>query len=91
MSSSRRSLASRCAREEEISELIFKLQSLLPERSRRHLRRVSKDEVLEEVCSYIRKLHKEVEDTSKTVYQLLVSADHNTIIDADVLRTLLQE
>uniref|UniRef100_A0A803L944 BHLH domain-containing protein n=2 Tax=Chenopodium quinoa TaxID=63459 RepID=A0A803L944_CHEQI len=87
MSSSRKSLSSRCPREDEISELIFKLQALLPERRCRHLRRVSRDEVLEEVCSYIRKLHKQVDDTSERISQLLASTD----LDADVLRSLLQQ
>ncbi|XP_021761654.1 transcription factor PRE6-like [Chenopodium quinoa] len=87
MSSSRILLASRCATEDEISELVFKLQALLPERRRQHLRRVSRDEVLEEVCSYIRKLHKQVDDTSERISQLLASAD----LDADVLRSLLQQ
>ena len=41
MSSSRGSLASRInANEEEINELIVKLQALLPERNHGHLRRV---------------------------------------------------
>ncbi|KAL2935078.1 Transcription factor ILI1 [Bienertia sinuspersici] len=85
-SSSKLSLASsRRASEGEISELIFKLQALLPERNGRELRRGSKEESLREVCSYINKLNKEVDDLSERLFQLLACT-----ADADALTTTLQ-
>ncbi|CAO2818605.1 unnamed protein product [Amaranthus hypochondriacus] len=90
MSSSRGSLASRINANEEISELIFKLQALLPERNHGHLRRVPKDQILKEVCKYIRKLNKEVENMSERISEVLGSVDHIGLLDEDVINTLLQ-
>ncbi|CAO2826765.1 unnamed protein product [Amaranthus hypochondriacus] len=89
MSSNRRSLASRSANEGEINELILKLQALLPDPNHGHLKRVSRADVLKEVCNYMKKLDKEIDDMSSTISQMLASADHNiTSLDADVLSTL---
>lgn len=44
---------------------------------------------MKEVCNYMKKLDKEIDDMSSTISQMLASADHNiTSLDADVLSTL---
>ncbi|WVZ87395.1 hypothetical protein U9M48_034035 [Paspalum notatum var. saurae] len=98
MSSSRRSrtrragtssLSSRSISEDQISELLSKLQALLPEsQSRNGVHRGSAARVLQDTCSYIRSLHQEVDNLSETLAELLSSADV-TSDQAAVIRSLL--
>ncbi|KAL5214527.1 hypothetical protein ABZP36_003679 [Zizania latifolia] len=100
MSSSRRSRSrlagsslpsssSRAISEEQITELLSKLQALLPEsQTSNGVHRVSAARVLQETCSYIRSLHQEVDNLSETLAQLLASADV-TGDQASVIRSLL--
>ncbi|RLM75703.1 hypothetical protein C2845_PM15G26040 [Panicum miliaceum] len=77
MSSSRRSRArragsslssSRSISEDQISELLSKLQALLPEsQTRNGAHRGSAARVLQDTCSYIRSLHQEVDNLSETL------------------------
>ncbi|KAM3390805.1 hypothetical protein ACQJBY_012427 [Aegilops geniculata] len=93
-SSSRRSRTRRAGSspsisEEQISELLSKLQALLPESQVRNgAHRGSAARVLQETCSYIRSLHREVDDLSETLAALLAS-DAVTAEQAAVIRSLL--
>uniref|UniRef100_A0ACD5UUC7 Uncharacterized protein n=1 Tax=Avena sativa TaxID=4498 RepID=A0ACD5UUC7_AVESA len=76
--------------EEQISDLLSKLQALLPE-SQTHNgahRGSASSRVLQETCSYIRSLHREVDDLSGTLAALLDS-DALTADQAAVIRSLL--
>ncbi|XP_006652899.1 transcription factor ILI1 [Oryza brachyantha] len=98
MSSSRRSRSRRAGSsplsssisEDQITELLSKLQALLPESSqaRNGAHRGSAARVLQETCSYIRSLHQEVDNLSETLAQLLASPDV-TSDQAAVIRSLL--
>ncbi|KAH7550324.1 hypothetical protein ACOSP7_024425 [Xanthoceras sorbifolium] len=60
--------------QDEIDHLISKLQELLPQLNRRQRNgKVSASKVLKETCSYIRRLHSEVDDLSDRLSQLLNS------------------
>ncbi|CAN6714034.1 unnamed protein product [Malus baccata var. baccata] len=89
--SSRSSSSSRASKssDDEIKELVLKLQPLLPQLH--HLRNapVSASSILEETCSYIKRLHREVEDLSKRLSELLDSAGI-TDVDEELIRTLLR-
>ncbi|KAM3371216.1 hypothetical protein ACQJBY_018540 [Aegilops geniculata] len=95
MSSSSRRSRTRCSgsspsiSEEQISELLSKLQALLPEsQARNGAHSGSAARVLQETCSYIRSLHREVDDLSETLAALLAS-DAVTAEQAAVIRSLL--
>ncbi|KAK6117964.1 hypothetical protein DH2020_042966 [Rehmannia glutinosa] len=76
--------------EDEVNDLVFKLQALLPDSTSRSNKRVSASKVLKETCNYIKNLHKEVDDLSEKLSQLLASGDI-TSFDADIIRTLLKQ
>nr|XP_009773320.1 PREDICTED: transcription factor ILI5-like [Nicotiana sylvestris] len=89
MSSSRRS-SSRFS-QDEINDLVLKLQSLLPNSSSHCTSRVPAPKILEETCNYIRMLHNEVDDLSERLSQILASVDTNTVDVLDTLISLLQQ
>ncbi|KAL8111957.1 transcription factor PRE6-like [Apium graveolens] len=74
----------------QIADLISKLQQLIPEISnhRTASAQVSASKVLQETCNHIRNLHKEVNDLSDRLSQLLDSTDSNSP-QAAVIRSLL--
>ncbi|XP_020586720.1 transcription factor ILI3-like [Phalaenopsis equestris] len=75
--------------DDEISELISKLQSLLPEsRRRRNTTRASASKLLKETCSYIRSLHREIDDLSERLSELMATMDSNSA-QAQIIRSLL--
>ncbi|EER94274.1 hypothetical protein BDA96_01G269800 [Sorghum bicolor] len=75
--------------DEQISDLVTKLQALLPDaRLRTNDSRVPSARVLQETCSYIRSLHREVDDLSDLLSELLTTADVSTA-QAAVIRSLL--
>ncbi|PAN47555.1 hypothetical protein GQ55_9G254200 [Panicum hallii var. hallii] len=74
--------------DEQISDLVAKLQALLPEARLRSNDRVPSARVLQETCSYIRSLHREVDDLSDRLSELLATADVSTA-QAAVIRSLL--
>ncbi|KAI3454646.1 hypothetical protein Pfo_011309 [Paulownia fortunei] len=76
--------------EDEVNDLIYKLQELLPDSSSRCNTRVPASKILNETCNYIKKLHKEVDDLSDRLSQLLASGDI-TGVDADIIRRLLKQ
>ncbi|CAL9201157.1 unnamed protein product [Musa hybrid cultivar] len=76
--------------DEEINELVSKLQSLLPEsRRRRSAGRASASKLLKETCSYIKSLHREVEDLSDRLSDLMATMDSNSP-QAEIIRSLLR-
>ncbi|CAD6339748.1 unnamed protein product [Miscanthus lutarioriparius] len=85
--SSRRSRAS--VSEEEINELISRLQTLLPSASRRVGSQASTTKLLKETCSYIKSLHREVDDLSDRLSDLMATMDHNSP-GAEIIRSLLR-
>lgn len=75
--------------EEEINELVSKLQSLLPETRRRGASRASASKLLKETCNYIKSLHREVDDLSDRLSDLMATMDTNSP-QAEIIRSLLQ-
>ncbi|KAG0497654.1 hypothetical protein HPP92_002106 [Vanilla planifolia] len=75
--------------EDEINELISKLQSLLPESRRRSAGRASASKLLKETCNYIKSLHQEVDDLSDRLSGLMATMDTNSV-EAEIVRSLLR-
>ncbi|XP_075524005.1 transcription factor PRE3-like [Primulina tabacum] len=84
-SRSRQSGVSRIT-EDQIADLVAKLQQLIPEIRSRRSDKVSASRVLQETCNYIKNLHKEVDDLSERLSELLESSDG---AQADLIRSLL--
>ncbi|KAL6605908.1 hypothetical protein ACP70R_041561 [Stipagrostis hirtigluma subsp. patula] len=85
--SNRRSRAS--VSEEEIYELIARLQTLLPNARRRGSSQASTTKLLKETCSYIKSLHREVDDLSDRLSDLMATMDQNSP-GAEIIRSLLR-
>ncbi|GJN00248.1 hypothetical protein PR202_gb17431 [Eleusine coracana subsp. coracana] len=75
--------------EEEINELISRLQTLLPSARRRGASQASTTKLLKETCSYIKSLHREVDDLSDRLSDLMASMDQNSP-GAEIIRSLLR-
>ncbi|XP_051133364.1 transcription factor PRE3-like [Andrographis paniculata] len=73
--------------DDQINELVSNLQQLLPEMHRRSDKR-SAARVLQETCNYIRSLHREVDDLSERLSELLANSDTN---QAALIRSLLMQ
>ncbi|KAH6756334.1 basic helix-loop-helix DNA-binding family protein [Perilla frutescens var. hirtella] len=86
-SRSRQSGASRIS-DEQIVDLVSRLQQLIPEIRNRRSDKVSASKVLQETCNYIRSLHREVDDLSDRLSELLESTDSNSA-QAAIIRSLL--
>ncbi|KAG6386104.1 hypothetical protein SASPL_154992 [Salvia splendens] len=96
--SSRRGSASKLT-EDEVNDLIFKLQASLPHESNSTSNKKfgsdlvkfqrSASKILERTCIYIKKLQKEVDDLSDVLSKRLASGDINAA-DAELIATLLQ-
>ncbi|CAG7899363.1 unnamed protein product [Brassica rapa] len=86
-SRSRQSGSSRIS-DDQISDLVTKLQHLIPELRRRRSDKVSASKVLQETCNYIRNLHREVDDLSDRLSELLASTDDDSA-EAAIIRSLL--
>ncbi|XP_010552588.1 PREDICTED: transcription factor PRE6 [Tarenaya hassleriana] len=74
--------------EDQIADLVSKLQLLIPELRRRRSDKVSASKVLQETCNYIKNLHREVDDLGDRLSELLASTDHNSP-EAAIIRSLL--
>ncbi|XP_009602440.1 transcription factor PRE5 [Nicotiana tabacum] len=74
--------------DDQIIELMSKLQQLLPEIPTRRTNKASASKVLQETCNYIRSLHKEVDDLSDRLSQLLSTIDADSP-EAAIIRSLL--
>ncbi|KAL3528355.1 hypothetical protein ACH5RR_007677 [Cinchona calisaya] len=85
--SSRHSAASRIS-DDQIIDLVSKLQQLLPEIRDRCSDKVSAARILQETCNYIRGLHREVEDLSERLSELLANSDTS---QAALIRSLLSQ
>ncbi|XP_071694127.1 transcription factor PRE3-like [Rutidosis leptorrhynchoides] len=86
-SRSRQSTASRIS-DDQINDLVSKLQQLLPEIRTRRSDKVSASKVLQETCNYIRNLHREVDDLSERLSELLENTDSS---QASIIRSLLTQ
>ncbi|CAN6804699.1 unnamed protein product [Brassica oleracea] len=86
--SSRRSSGSSRISDGQIYDLVTRLQHLIPELRRRRSDKVSASTVLQETCNYIRNLHREVDDLSDRLSELLATADDNSA-EAAIIRSLL--
>ncbi|KAF3943724.1 hypothetical protein ACB098_04G109900 [Castanea mollissima] len=75
---------------EDIKDLVLKLQSLLPQPNQRRNQTLSASMVLNETCTYIKRLQKEADELSERLSQLLDSLD-TTGVDVELIRTLLQQ
>ncbi|CAH8385007.1 unnamed protein product [Eruca vesicaria subsp. sativa] len=86
---SRQSSSSPRISDDQMIDLVSKLRLLLPEiNERRRSDKVSASKVLQETCNYIRKLHREVDNLSDRLSQLLDSVDEDSQ-EAAVIRSLL--
>ncbi|CAI0387571.1 unnamed protein product [Linum tenue] len=80
--------------DDQIIDLVSKLQRLVPEARSTTSSRRSRDKqgsasnVLQETCSYIRELHREVDDLSERLSELLASTDSDSA-QAAIIRSLL--
>ncbi|KAK8942020.1 Transcription factor bHLH135 [Platanthera guangdongensis] len=75
--------------EDEINELVSKLQSLLPEARRRAAGRASAAKLLKETCNYIKSLNREVDGLSDRLSGLIATMDSNSA-EAEILRSFLR-
>ncbi|GAV82921.1 HLH domain-containing protein [Cephalotus follicularis] len=88
--SSRRSRQQNVSRitDDQIIELVSKLRQLLPEIRSRRSDKVSASKVLQETCNYIRNLHREVDDLSERLSELLATIDVDSP-EAAIIRSLI--
>ncbi|XP_009622200.1 transcription factor PRE6-like [Nicotiana tabacum] len=84
---SRQSGVSRIS-DDQIADLVSKLQLLIPEIRNRRSDKVTASTVLQETCNYIRSLHREVEDLSERLSVLLDSTESDSA-QAAIIRSLL--
>ncbi|TQD87412.1 hypothetical protein C1H46_027002 [Malus baccata] len=74
--------------DDQITDLVSKLQQLLPEIRPRRSNKASASKVLQETCNYIRNLHREVDDLSERLSELLATTDMDND-QAAIIRSLL--
>ncbi|KAJ6926893.1 transcription factor PRE1 [Populus alba x Populus x berolinensis] len=88
--SSRRSRQSSVPRitDDQIIHLVSKLRQFLPEIRQRPSDKVSASKVLQETCNYIKNLHREVDDLSERLSQLLATIDSDSP-EAEIIRSLI--
>ncbi|XP_059306720.1 transcription factor PRE3-like [Lycium ferocissimum] len=80
--------SSRTISEDQINDLVSKLQDLLPDLPNRSSDKVSATRVLQDTCNYIRGLHREVDDLSERLSELLANSDS---AQAALVRSLLMQ
>ncbi|XP_041004534.1 transcription factor PRE6-like [Juglans microcarpa x Juglans regia] len=90
--SSRRSRQSGTSRitDDQIIELVSKLRQFVPEIRNRRSDKVPASKVLQETCNYIRSLHREVDDLSQRLSQLLATIDADSE-EASIIRSLIAQ
>ncbi|XP_021844581.2 transcription factor PRE6 [Spinacia oleracea] len=74
--------------DDQIADLVRKLQQLVPEIHARRTSDKSANRVLQETCTYIRNLHREVDDLSDRLAELLASTESDSA-QAAIIRSLL--
>ncbi|KAL6135656.1 hypothetical protein ACLB2K_061742 [Fragaria x ananassa] len=89
-SSRQSSSGSPSIKDDQIIELVSKLRQLVPEIRDRRSDKVSASKVLQETCSYIRNLHREVDDLSERLSQLLATIDADSA-EAAIIRSLIMQ
>ncbi|KAI3714273.1 hypothetical protein L1987_72870 [Smallanthus sonchifolius] len=73
----------------QMTELISKLQQLIPhDINQSKSSKVSASKVLQETCNYIKSLHREVDDLSEKLSELLNSTDADSA-QAAIIRSLI--
>ncbi|XP_073128374.1 transcription factor PRE3-like [Henckelia pumila] len=72
--------------DEQINELVSRLQLLLPQMHNNHSNKIPAAKVLQETCNYIRNLHEEVDNLSERLSELLETTDTT---QANFIRNLL--
>ncbi|KAF2311340.1 hypothetical protein GH714_021889 [Hevea brasiliensis] len=87
-SRSRPSSGSSRITDDQILDLVSKLQQLLPEIGNRRSDKVSAAKVLQDTCNCIRSLHREVDDLSERLSELLATTD---TAQAAIIRNLLMQ
>ncbi|XP_059644371.1 transcription factor PRE6-like [Cornus florida] len=76
--------------DDQINQLVSQLQQLLPELRSRRSDKVSASKVLQDTCNYIRSLHREVDDLSERLSELLANTDTSSA-EAAIIRSLLTQ
>ncbi|OIV90283.1 hypothetical protein TanjilG_08320 [Lupinus angustifolius] len=76
--------------DDQIIDLVSKLRQLVPEIHHRRSDKVSASKVLQETCTYIRNLHREVDDLSQRLSQLLTTIDSDSA-EAAIIRSLINQ
>ncbi|XP_071723128.1 transcription factor PRE6-like [Rutidosis leptorrhynchoides] len=74
--------------DDQVIQLVSKLRQLLPEIQTRRSNKASASKVLQETCNYIRNLHREVDDLSDRLSQLLATIDADSA-EAAIIRSLI--
>ncbi|KAD2139055.1 hypothetical protein E3N88_41769 [Mikania micrantha] len=74
--------------DDQIIQLISKLQQLLPGTRIQRSNKASASKVLQETCSYVRSLHREIDDLSDRLSQLLSTIDADSP-EASIIRSLI--
>ncbi|CAN6574807.1 hypothetical protein ACFX13_045883 [Malus domestica] len=77
-------------KDDQIIELVSKLRQLVPEIRDRRSNKAPASKVLQETCSYIRNLHREVDDLSERLSQLLSTIDADSP-EAAIIRSLIMQ
>ncbi|KAM0955151.1 hypothetical protein ACFX13_023982 [Malus domestica] len=77
-------------KDDQIIELVSKLRQLVPEIRDRRSNKVPASKVLQETCNYIRNLHREVDDLSERLSQLLSTIDADSP-EAAIIRSLITQ
>ncbi|OIW01257.1 hypothetical protein TanjilG_10418 [Lupinus angustifolius] len=89
MSGHRSSRDSLCTDENEINDLVSRLQVLLPQLNQRNGLRQPVSKILQETCCHIKNLQKEVEELSEKLTKLMDSIDISDI-DRRAIEDFLQ-
>ncbi|KAG6656368.1 hypothetical protein I3843_04G017700 [Carya illinoinensis] len=76
--------------DDQIIDLVSKLRQLVPEIRNRRSDKVPASKVLQETCNYIRNLHREVDDLSERLSQLLATIDAESA-EASIIRSLITQ
>ncbi|XP_076901919.1 transcription factor PRE3-like [Bidens hawaiensis] len=87
-SRSRQSTANSRIIDDQINDLVCKLQQLLPEIRTHRSDKVSASKVLTDTCNYIRSLHRDIDSLSERLSELLENTDPT---QASVIRSLLMQ
>nr|GEW16866.1 transcription factor PRE6 [Tanacetum cinerariifolium] len=74
--------------DDQIIQLLSKLQQLVPEIRNRRSNKASASKVLQETCNYVRSLHREIDDLSDRLSHLLSTIDAESP-EASIIQSLI--